>query len=118
MRRIYNIYSEYEETKLVGKIHEDNTGNMVVEVLVPYEYNYFPPDLLGIFRDWERDDTEQTIYWLESRVVPKSRQFLREMLDAVNLPEWDLVQLLKLNKGRVVDDKFFIEIEEFDNENI
>lgn len=115
--RIYNIYSEYEDTRLVGKIHEDNKGNMQVEVLVPYEYNYFPPDLLGINRDWELDDTVQIIRWLETRVIPKTRQFLREALDAVKLPEWDLVQLLKLNKGRVVDDKFYVDIEEMSSEN-
>ena len=54
MRRVYNIYSEYKEIRLVGKIHEDSKGNMIVEVLVPDEYNFFPVDLLGIFRDWEK----------------------------------------------------------------
>ena len=112
MERIYNIYSEYKDLRLVGKIHEDNKGAMFVEVLVPDEYNYFPIDLLGPHRDWERDDTEQILRWLETRVVPRNRQFLREMLDAYKIPEWDLVTLLKLNKGRACDDKFFIEIEE------
>ena len=113
MKRVYNIYSEYEpEVKLVGKIHEDERKNLIVEVLVPDDYNCFPPDLLGLNRDWEKDDTAQTRHWLETRVVPKTRQFLREMLDAQKLPEWDLVTLLKLNKGRVWDDKFYIEIEE------
>lgn len=112
MKRIYNIYSEYEGLRLVGKIHEDENENLTVEVLVPIEYNYFPIDLLGPHRDWELDDTEQIRRWLETRVVPKNRQFLRDMLDAYNIPEWDLVTLLKLNHGRVVDDKFYIEVKE------
>ena len=112
--RVYYIYSEYEEgePKLVGKIHEDSEGNLKVEVLVPYEYNYFPPDLLGIYRDWEIDDTPTIRRWLESRVVPRTRQFLRVMLDAYKLPEWDLIELLKLNRGRVSDDKFYVDVEE------
>lgn len=114
MKRIYNIYSEYEDLRLVGKIHEDEDENLRVEVLVPMEYNYFPIDLLGPHRNWELDDTEQNRRWLETRVVPKNRQFLRDMLDAYKIPEWDLVTLLKLNHGRVVDDEFYIEIEEFE----
>lgn len=115
MTRVYKVYSEYEskeKPKLVAKIHEDEKENLLVEVLVPDDYNCFPPDLLGLNRDWEKDDTEQTRHWLETRVVPKTRQFLREMLDAEKIPEWDLVTLLKLNQGRVWDDKFYIEIEE------
>lgn len=112
MERIYNIYSEYDELRLVAKIHEDKNENLVTEVLVPYEYKYFPIDLLGVNRDWDVNNTNQNRRWLESRVIPRTRQFLDDMLEAVKLPEWDLVQLLKLNKGRVVDDKFYIEIEE------
>lgn len=110
---IYKVYSEYEpgEPKLVAKIYEDVNGELLVKEMVDMDYNYFPPVLLGIFRDWERDDTPTIRRWLETRVVPKTRQFLREMLDAEGLPEWNLVDLLKLNQGRYCDDKFFIEVE-------
>lgn len=33
-KRIYNIYSEYGDLRLVGKIHEDENENLRVEVLV------------------------------------------------------------------------------------
>jgi hypothetical protein len=113
MSKVYEIYSEYEkDTKLVGKIHCNKEDKMYIEEFVPLDYNYFPVDLLGIYRDWERDNQANIIRWLESRVIPRNRQFLREILDMYRIPEWDLDTLLKLNHGRVTDDKFYVEIGE------
>jgi hypothetical protein len=109
----YVIHSEYNKTDdIVGIIHCDSNCHYKVEVLVPKERHDFPVDLLGINRDWGEESQPEIIRWLESRVVPRNRQFLDQMLTANNIPEWDLDTLLKLNKGRVCDDKFYVEIED------
>jgi hypothetical protein len=107
----YIIHSEYRGTDdIVGIIHCDENNYYKVEVLVSSDRYDFPVDLLGPHRDWGEESQPEIIRWLESRVVPRNRQFLRQMLDAYNIPEWDLDTLLKLNHGRVCDDKFYVEI--------
>lgn len=115
MGKEYRIYSDYvKKHDLVGIIHCTLQENLEwyyrVEILVPPERLDFPIDLLGVNRDWGLESQPEIIRWLESRVVPRNRQFLNQMLEAVGLTEWDLDALLKLNKGRVTDDKFEVEI--------
>lgn len=108
--KTYIIYSGYSNNEIVGKIYCDKDNKLTCEVLIPDTRYDFPIDLLGPHRDWEKDDTATILRWLESRVVPRNRQFLRQMLDAYNIPEWDLDTLLKLNKGKTVNDKFSVDI--------
>lgn len=112
----YLIYSGYTNNELVGIIHSDDKENLVCEVLIPDDRYDFPIDLLGPHRDWERDDTLTIRRWLESRVIPPTRQFLRQMLDEYKIPEWDLDTLIKLNNGKSVNDKFSVKLEEIHNE--
>lgn len=110
MRITYTIHSEYTNT-IVGKIYNNN-GIYTCELLCPEERYDFPITLFGTHREWERDDQATIIRWLESRVIPKDRQFLDEILRLHGLDHWDLETLLKLNQGRTVNDKFYLEIEE------
>ena len=107
---IHSLYTGKDD--VVGIIHSNKDNKLYCEVLIPKNRLDFPINLLGPHRDWERDDTPTIKRWLESRVVPPTRQFLRQMLDDYKIPEWDLDTLLRLNQGKVCDDKFYIEIEE------
>lgn len=112
----YLIYSGYTNNELVGIINSDEKNKLTCEVLISKDRYDFPIDLLGPHRDWERDDTATIKRWLESRVVPPTRQFLRQMLDEYKIPEWDLDTLIKLNSGKSVNDKFSVILEEIQNE--
>ena len=112
----YNIYSNYnKESDLCGIIHceiKDFDIHYKVEIIGDQDRWDFPVDLLGIHRDWGNESQPEIIRWLESRVVPKNRMWLDKILESVGMHEWNLDALLKLNQGRVSDDKFSVEIVE------
>lgn len=112
----YNIYSNYDgKHDLCGIIHcevRDFDLHYRVEIIGDKDRWDFPVDLLGIHRDWGCESQPEIIRWLESRVVPKNRMWLAKILESVGLKEWDLDTLLKLNKGKVCDDSFSVEIVE------
>lgn len=112
----YNIYSNYDgKHELCGIIHcevKDFDLHYRVEIIGDKDRWDFPVDLLGIHRDWGYESQPEIIRWLESRVVPKNRMWLDKILESVGLKEWDLDALLKLNKGKVCDDSFSVEIVE------
>lgn len=117
MSKVYLIYSDYNDEKdLCGKIHHTLTKDLEdhyrVEIVGDKDRWDFPVDLLGLHRDWGEESQPEIIRWLESRVIPKNRQFLDTILSHYGLDRWDLDTLLKLNHGRVCDDKFSVEIAE------
>ena len=115
--KTYVIYSNYEGkhdicAKIYDYLQDDYSEYYVVEQVGDIDRWDFPPDLLGIHRDWGLESQDEIIRWLHSRVVPKTRQFLDVMLQAHGLTHWDLDALLRLNKGKVTDDMFEVAIVE------
>ena len=113
--KTYIIYSNYEGkhdicAKIRSYLQDDHSEYYVVEQVGDPDRWDFPPDLLGVNRDWGLESQDEIIRWLESRVIPKTRQRLKEILFMNKLGYWDLDTLLKLNHGRVTDDKFEVEI--------
>lgn len=50
--------------------------------------------------------------FLESRVVPKTRDRLEIALKAIGVPFWDPMLIIRKTEGRMLHDDFYIEIEE------
>lgn len=112
----YIIWSDYifdnkKEPDIIGIITVENDEIYKCELLCPENRFDFPIELFGLHRDWEIDDKATIIRFLESRVVPRNRQFIDEMLRQNGLDHWELDSLLKLNHGKSTDDKFRVEIE-------
>lgn len=63
--------------------------------------------------------TEALITFLKGRVLPPNRMYLSDDLAPLNIQTTDWIELIKLNKGRVHGDDWYIEVEKVDlNENI
>ena len=111
------IIKDYHTGQIVAEIIHNPTTNTYQSILHQEEGNWnYPIDLFGYNRDWE-SDTETCIDWLKNRVIPQTRQNLRQCLDAHNIACYDYDIMMKLNKGRCTDDNFEVEIVEENNEH-
>ncbi|GHU57713.1 hypothetical protein AGMMS49975_23690 [Clostridia bacterium] len=71
----------------------------------------YPISLFGIHK--EKELAHKNIEdWLKRRVVPKEREDIGEILAAAGLSKYDYLELIKLNRGRITDDDFELEIAE------
>jgi hypothetical protein len=50
--------------------------------------------------------------FLENRVIPPNRDYLKEILHQNGIYEYSWQELIKLNKGRTTDDYYRVEVEE------
>lgn len=71
------------------------------EKKIPFLYNF------------AKDDSDSIYEFLKTRVLPKNRMFIGELLQKeFNSSEYNLFELLKLNKGCCYDDDIHFEIED------
>ncbi|MCD8021823.1 MAG: hypothetical protein LUF30_02165 [Lachnospiraceae bacterium] len=54
-------------------------------------------------------DSDWSMRWVQSRIVPSSRQNIGEILRANGMDSYDEHQLLMKNEGRSCQDNFYIE---------
>lgn len=102
----FNIYNKYTD-KLAAYIEIKNGVYRAVKV----DLEKYPINLFGIDDDIVEETRKNIIeHFLEGRVVPKNRQFLQETLESVGMCEWDLIKLMKLNRGMSCVDYFYVEV--------
>ena len=58
-------------------------------------------------------DEHNLFRWLDTRKIPKNRQYVQQILDAVGVEQGDTLGLLELSKGLSVNDSFWIVDEGF-----
>jgi hypothetical protein len=104
------IIHKIEDDTIVGKIVKHSDGKYTSECLVDDNDGDYPVLLFGFNKELPRDDSEHIKYWLEERVVPKTRQGLDMILASVGMDHWDLEKLLELNHGRCSMDWYYLEI--------
>lgn len=133
--KIYGFY--YEERKPIHScnIHWDRDKNKYwCEILsdgkkypdsIPYHFKYrldgsyenflnnlktgwTPPD------DLSNLDSEILEWWLSERVIPPNRDLLKETLEAAGIYEYDWRVLIRLNQGKTIDDDYWVEVSELD----
>lgn len=54
-------------------------------------------------------DQDASMCWVRSRIIPSSRQNIREILEANEMTAYDEHTLLLKNEGRSCQDEFYIE---------
>ncbi len=54
-------------------------------------------------------DQDASLRWVQSRIIPSSRQNIREILETNKMSSYDEHTLLLKNKGRSCQDEFYIE---------
>ena len=109
------IIHKISNDDIVGKIIKDNNGKYTSECLVDKDDHDYPVTLFGFNKELARDNQDLIKFWLEDRVIPRTRQGLNMTLESVGLDHWDLEKLLELNHGRCSNDWYYLEII---NENI
>ena len=109
------IIHKIKDNKIVGRITKYNNGKYIAECLVDKDDKDYPVALFGLNKEIKKDDQDVIRFWLEDRVVPRTRQGLEMLLESVGMEHWDLEQLLELNQGKCSNDYFYLEII---NENI
>lgn len=57
-------------------------------------------------------DTEQLLLFLKDRILPSNRMFLRERMMEARLDPNDWIGRLRLNKGMVYGDDYYIEVKD------
>lgn len=55
---------------------------------------------------------EEFMNFLEERCIPKERSGIREYLEAIGVAEYNPLEIIKKTKGKMAEDKQWIEIEE------
>ncbi len=55
---------------------------------------------------------EEFMNFLEERCIPKERSGIREYLEAIGVAEYNSLEIIKKTKGKMAEDKQWIEIEE------
>ena len=104
------IIRKLENNGIVGKVIKHSDGRYTSECLVDEDDGDYPVLLFGLDKELPRDDSEHIRYWLEERVIPKTRQGLDWALSSVGLDHWDLEKLLELNHGKCSIDSYYLEI--------
>lgn len=69
------------------------------------------PFMLSLFlkKGIRHVDSQWSMKWVQSRIVPSSRQNIGEILRANGMDSYDEYKLLLKNKGRSCQDEFYIE---------
>lgn len=104
------IIRKQTDDKIVGKVIKHNNGMYESECLVAQDDWDYPVALFGLDKEVSRTNQEVIRFWLEDRVVPKTRQGLDMLLASVNMDHWDLEKLLELNHGKCSNDSYYLEI--------
>lgn len=93
--------------KGVGTVIEADFVNKVVKV--ENHTDIIPLTAFGVIKNptWEQFEK-----FLESRVVPRSRDRLKMVLDEIGVQCWDPMLIIRKTEGRMLHDDFFIEIKE------
>lgn len=97
--------------KIVGiLIYEKETKNYTIEIPMDVTEKEVPY-LFALFlkKGIRRLDNDWSMRWVQSRLIPNSRQSIREILRANGLDSYDEHQLLLKNEGRSCQDEFYIE---------
>lgn len=93
----------YYGNDLVSRIEVD--GEKVTFV------NYTDDLVLLPFGNRDSATLEDVKHYLESRCFPKTRGNCKQLLDDMNLPFYDPLQIIKITHGAMVDDLFWIRFE-------
>lgn len=109
MRKLkYQVYNDRTD-KLIADIFYDSETNTYDADLKYYSWDI--PILFGRppFEPTPNPESEYIENFLASRVLPPNRQLIKEMLAETGLYEYDWKEMIKLNKGRSVEDWFRVE---------
>ena len=116
----YKAYSIYEELtgSLVADIYYDKETDKYRAVLLWHEY---PIPIMFGFPEWgsrPNPDSKVIEAFLKDRVIPENRDYLKHILEANGIYEYNWKELIKLNKGRTTDDPYRVETHESPKETI
>ena len=110
----FEVYNDYTSKHIFDIYEDENTKEFSVRIIEKTGL----PTLLCII-DWENakviqaarpnPDSECILAWLQDRVIPENRDYLKEILLANGLTEYNWRELIKLNHGRTTDDTFRVE---------
>lgn len=103
------LFRVYLENKEVCRIRLEETALKKQGTLEIIDETNLPLELkIGV----KEKKTEHLISFLESRILPSNRMFLDKHLKRCGIVEGDWVTMIVLNKGRVYDDEYYIEVEQ------
>lgn len=108
-RIVYRIYDDITNELIADIYFNDNTNEYRADLIKKSGYI---PTLFGFPISGSRPNpkSEYIEAFLSSRVIPSNRDYIKEILQANNLYEYDWRELIKLNKGRTTDDGYRVEV--------
>ena len=89
------IVADYSEENIVAENYSSDVVNR------PFGKNITPA-----WSDYEN--------FLEERCISRDRFGLREYLESLGLYEYDPIEIIKLTEGRMKEDKFHLQVEEYE----
>lgn len=108
---VYKVYNDKTDIHIADIYYKDNVYKARLlnkDGVIPTVFG-FP--ILGSVEEPESECLEA---FLSSRVIPWNRDNLQHILEVNGVYEYDWKHLIKLNKGRTVEDCFRIEVVELD----
>lgn len=95
----------YDEPLLTFRVTADDFGVLTVDVVrvVRARQYLLPCELI------DSPDSEHIRLWLESRTIPKNRQFVHQILAAAGLTIQDRIGILDVCKGLSVNDCYWLD---------
>lgn len=96
-----------EGSRKVALFQRDSvTGKYAAELLD--KSGRFPIVLFGFYGERSVADPDMVDYWVRTRVYPKNRQNISDILQQLGLTEYDPWKLFLAVNGRNTDDAYYI----------
>lgn len=104
-------YNFLKYNKVIGILHYDTeTKQFSFSKLSKLKQDYPVAFFFNTPFD-EEVDLDVLYNYLEERVCDKHNQRINDLLDYMDLVEWDLYEILKFNMGRTMSDMFWIDFD-------
>lgn len=107
----YAIKSDYGKVRVLGVLNYDEKDKTFTIDIAPELTDAEAPFILDSFirRGNRHIDSDWGMRWVQSRIVPSSRQNIGQILRANGMKEYDEHALLVKNQGRSCQDECYIE---------